>query len=93
MENQPASKTTSQSKRLEGMVVSHAMQKTVMVQVNRLVSHPTFGKRIRHRSKFMAHDEKSEAKTGDRVLIVETRPLSKLKRWRVVKILAKAAGA
>ena len=70
-----------------GEVVAAKMQKTIVVRVERRVPHPKFKKIIRLHNKFYAHDEKSEAKTGDRVLIRETRPLSKLKRWELVSIL------
>jgi small subunit ribosomal protein S17 len=77
-------------KRREGVVVAARMNKTVMVQVQRLVEHGLYGKRIQRRSRFMAHDEKSECREGDRVMIIESRPLSKNKRWRVSRVLAKA---
>jgi len=70
-----------------GEVLSSKMQKTIVVRVERRVPHPKFKKIIRVHNKFYAHDEKSEAKPGDRVLIRETRPLSKLKRWELVSIL------
>jgi small subunit ribosomal protein S17 len=70
-----------------GIVVSDKMDKTVVVRVERLVKHPKYGKVMRRYKKFYAHDEKNECKVGDRVLIIETRPLSKLKRWRVLRIL------
>ena len=79
-------------KRREGTVVSARMTKTVVVQVDRLVEHPLYGKRVRQRKRYMAHDERGECGQGDRVLIVETRPLSRNKRWRVSKVLKKAAG-
>ena len=72
--------------------MSAKMQKTVVVLVERLVEHPKYGKRIRQRKRVKAHDEHSQCREGDRVLIVESRPLSKEKRWRVSKILARAAG-
>jgi len=72
---------------LVGMVKSAAMQKTVVVLVNRLDLHSKYKKYIRRRTKLYAHDEKDECEPGDRVLIMETRPVSKLKRWRVVKKL------
>jgi small subunit ribosomal protein S17 len=68
-----------------GKVASAKMQKTVVVTVQRLELHPKYKKYIRKRTKLYAHDEKAECKEGDRVLIAETRPYSKLKRWRVVK--------
>jgi small subunit ribosomal protein S17 len=79
-------------KQREGTVVSGAMTKTVIVQVGRLVEHQVYGKRVKQRRRFMAHDEKGECREGDRVLIIESRPLSKNKRWRVSKVIAKAAG-
>jgi small subunit ribosomal protein S17 len=79
-------------KRREGTVVSAKMIKTVVVQVDRLVEHPLYGKRIKRRARLMAHDEKAECREGDRVAIIESRPLSKNKRWRVSKVLARRAG-
>ncbi len=73
-----------------GIVVSDKMDKTVVVKVESRVRHPLFGKIIRTGKKFKAHDEENQAKQGDKVLIAETRPLSKDKRWRVVEILEKA---
>ena len=64
-------------KRREGLVVSAKMTKTVVVQVERLVQHPLYGKRLRQRKRYMAHDEKAECHEGDRVQIIESRPLSK----------------
>jgi small subunit ribosomal protein S17 len=74
-----------------GVVVKAKMQKTVVVAVERLVRHDVYRKTIRRTSTFMAHDE-TGAQRGDRVRIVETRPLSKNKRWRVEEILARGAG-
>jgi small subunit ribosomal protein S17 len=68
------------------------MTKTVVVQVDRLVQHPLYGKRVKQRSRLMAHDERAECHEGDRVQIIESRPLSKNKRWRVSKVLRRAAG-
>ena len=79
-------------KQREGVVVSAKMVKTVVVQVDRLVQHDLYGKRLRQRVRFKAHDEKSQCGEGDRVLIIESRPLSKDKRWRVSRVLSKAAG-
>jgi small subunit ribosomal protein S17 len=73
-----------------GVVVSDKMQKTVVVAVERRVPHPAYGKMVTRTKKFKAHDEENSAKTGDRVRIMETRPLSKDKRWRVVEILERA---
>ncbi|MBR0184079.1 MAG: 30S ribosomal protein S17 [Clostridia bacterium] len=70
-----------------GIVTSDKMDKTIVVQVEQLVKHKLYKKYINRRSKFKAHDEKNECKIGDRVKIMETRPLSKEKCWRLVKIL------
>ena len=74
----------------EGLVVSDKMDKTVVVSVEDRVKHALYGKVLRRTSKLKAHDEKNECGIGDRVLIMETRPLSATKRWRVVQILEKA---
>ena len=74
----------------EGLVVSDKMDKTVVVAVEDRVKHPLYGKVLRRTSKLKAHDEQNEAGIGDRVLLMETRPLSASKRWRVVEILEKA---
>ncbi len=74
----------------EGIVVSDKMDKTVVVAVEDRVKHALYGKVIRRTSKLKAHDEQNAAGTGDRVLLMETRPLSATKRWRVVEILEKA---
>jgi small subunit ribosomal protein S17 len=73
-----------------GMVVSDKMDKTVMVQVERLVKHKLYKKYIRRRAKFAAHDESNACREGDKVLITESSPLSKIKRWRVSRIVEKA---
>lgn len=75
---------------VEGKVVSNKMQKTIAVEVFRLVRHAKYGKYIRKSSVFKAHDEKNEARIGDKVVIAESRPLSKTKRWQLVKITEKA---
>ena len=74
----------------EGLVVSDKMDKTVVVAVEDRVKHPLYGKVIRRTNKLKAHDEANSAGIGDRVLLMETRPLSATKRWRVVEILEKA---
>lgn len=74
-----------------GVVVGDKMDKTVVVQVERLVRHPVYQKYVRWRKKFMVHDEENAARVGDRVLIEETRPLSKHKRWRLRQIIERAA--
>jgi len=70
-----------------GVVVSDKMDKTVVVKVERIVKHPVYNKYIRRSAKYKAHDETNSCKTGDRVQISETRPLSKDKRWKVSQIL------
>ena len=80
----------SRRKVREGLVVSDKMDKTVVVTVEDRVKHALYGKVIRRTSKVKAHDEANAAGVGDRVLIMETRPLSATKRWRVVEILEKA---
>jgi small subunit ribosomal protein S17 len=74
----------------EGLVVSDKMDKTVVVAVEDRVKHPLYGKVLRRTSKLKAHDEQNTAGIGDRVVIMETRPTSKSKRWRLVEILEKA---
>lgn len=74
----------------EGIVVSDKMSKTVVVQTTRLMKHHAYGKYIRRVSKLYAHDEKEECGIGDLIRVRETRPTSKLKRWKVVEILRKA---
>jgi small subunit ribosomal protein S17 len=73
-----------------GWVISDRMQKTVIVSVERTVMHPKYKKYLRRRTKVKAHDEQNQSHVGDRVLIVECRPLSRDKRWRVSRILARA---
>ena len=81
---------TSHRKTREGMVVSDKMEKTVVVAVEDRVKHPLYGKVIRRTNKLKAHDETNQVGVGDRVLIMETRPLSASKRWRVVEVLERA---
>jgi len=73
-----------------GLVVSDKMEKTVVVAIERRFAHPLYGKMITRTTRLKAHDEENSAKTGDRVRIMETRPLSKQKRWRVVEIVDRA---
>lgn len=80
----------STRKTLVGVVVSDKMQKTVVVAVERLVAHPLYGRRMRETRRFKAHDEAGAAHVGDRVAVMETRPLSRDKRWRVTSILEKS---
>jgi small subunit ribosomal protein S17 len=78
-------------KRLVGVVTSDKMEKTVIVMVNRLVLHPIYKKYVRKRKKIKAHDEQKQCHIGDKVMLVETRPLSREKRWRVKEVLERAA--
>ncbi len=91
MSEQAASPETStpqgHRKTRVGIVVSDKMNKTIVVSVERRVPHPQFKKIVRRTSKFYAHDEEGKAKEGDKVEIEETRPMSKLKRWRLVEVL------
>src|SRR5258706_11372945 len=75
-----------------GEVISNKMTKTIIVRVERRFPHPRYKKVVTGYSKFYVHDEKNEAKIGDRVRIEETRPLSKTKRWRLVEVVAKSTG-
>ena len=77
-------------KNLAGTVVSNKMDKTALVLVERLTKHKTYGKYIRRRSKYMAHDPQNQCRIGDKVRIIESRPISKKKRWQVMEILTKA---
>ena len=74
-----------------GVVVSDKMDKTVVIRVERLVAHPVYKKYVKRRAKYKAHDENNRCGIGDRVVIAETRPLSKDKRWRVRSIVEKAS--
>ena len=81
----------SARKKKVGTVVSDKMDKTVVVHVERLVPHDVYKKYVRRRATFKAHDEKNEFRVGDRVEIIETRPMSKDKRWRVVRLINRIA--
>ena len=83
----PAIYTRAPRKTRVGEVVSSSMNKTIVVRTITRVPHPKFGKIVKQMRKFYAHDEENKAKAGDTVRIMETRPLSKLKRWRLVEIL------
>jgi len=83
--------TRGSRKHKVGMVVSDRMDKTVVVRVERLVPHPVYKKYVKRRLTYKAHDEKNEYQIGDRVEIVETRPLSKDKRWRVSRLIERPA--
>jgi small subunit ribosomal protein S17 len=80
-------------KTLTGKVVSDKMQKTITVAVERYVPHPEYGKYIRRTTKFLAHDENNDGKTGDVVAIEQCRPLSRHKSWRLVKVITRAQNA
>jgi small subunit ribosomal protein S17 len=84
---------TERRKRREGVVVSDKMNKTVVVEVERLVRHTTYHKFLRQRRRYKAHDEKNQCRVGDRVRIIETRPLSAQKRWTVQAILLRPESA
>jgi small subunit ribosomal protein S17 len=88
--NESAAAQRNSRKTRIGRVVSDKMQKTVVVSIERRVQHPVYGKMVRRTKKLKAHDEQNAAKTGDTVRIMETRPLSKDKRWRVVEIIERA---
>ncbi|MEJ2040217.1 MAG: 30S ribosomal protein S17 [Desulfosarcinaceae bacterium] len=83
-------KTRGNRRQVIGTIVSNKMDRTVVVQVERLVKHPSYKKYIRRCNNFMAHDQENACQVGDRVMITETRPLSKTKRWRVSRIIEKA---
>lgn len=85
---EPVEDRDSLRKTRVGVVTSDKMNKTIVVEVERRVPHPRFKKIVRRTSTFHAHDEKEEAKIGDKVRIMETRPLSKTKRWRLIEVLA-----
>jgi small subunit ribosomal protein S17 len=89
-----AAAEAARAKRKErvGEVISNKMTKTIVVRVERRYPHPKFKKVVTGYKKLYAHDEKSEAKVGDRVRIEETRPLSKIKRWRLVEVVTKSSG-
>jgi small subunit ribosomal protein S17 len=90
MTNSESAPARATRKTRVGIVVSDKMQKTVVVQIERRVAHPVYGKMVTRTKKLKAHDEANTAKTGDTVRIAETRPLSKDKRWRVVEIVDRA---
>jgi small subunit ribosomal protein S17 len=89
LENAQAASRNARKVRI-GVVVSDKMEKTVVVSIERRVQHPVYGKMVRRTKKLKAHDERNDAKAGDTVRIMETRPLSKDKRWRVVEIVERA---
>src|SRR5213080_1634070 len=85
----PASVTRGSRKTRTGEVISSDINKTIVVRTLTRVPHPKFGKIVNQKKKFYAHDEENKAKTGDMVRIMETRPLSKLKRWRLMEVVQK----
>jgi small subunit ribosomal protein S17 len=89
LENVQTGNRASRKTRI-GLVVSDKMEKTVVVSIERRVQHPVYGKVVRRTKRLKAHDEQNDAKTGDTVRIMETRPMSKDKRWRVVEIVERA---
>lgn len=82
--------TRGRRKIMTGTVVSDSMQKTVVVTIERLVKHAEYGKYVRRRNRFKVHDEKNECKVGDVIRFMETRPMSKDKRWRLVDFVQRA---
>jgi len=82
--------TRGQRKNRLGVVVSDKMDKTIVVEITRRFRHPIYGKYIRRSKKYHVHDANNECRIGDRVLIEETRPISKLKRWRLKEVIEKA---
>jgi small subunit ribosomal protein S17 len=90
MEVEREKKSRNQRKIRVGRVISNKMDKTVVVAVERLVKHPQYKRVIKKTSKLYAHDEQNQAQLGDKVKVMETRPLSRLKRWRIQKIVEKA---
>jgi len=93
MENNAAELLPRRRQSKVGVVTSASMAKTIVVKVTRMVQHPLYGRVLRKTKKLYAHDEQGEARTGDTVRIVETRPLSRLKRWRLAEVLSRAKGA
>ena len=87
LQREPGSRSSRKTR--TGEVISSSMNKTIVVRTVSRVPHPKFGKIVKQMKKFYAHDEQNQAKTGDTVRIMETRPLSKLKRWRLVEVIQK----
>jgi small subunit ribosomal protein S17 len=88
----PVAAARAKRKEREGEVIANKMAKTIIVRVERRFPHPKFKKVVTGYKKLYAHDEKGEAKVGDRVRLVETRPLSKTKHWRLVKVVERSSG-
>ena len=91
-ENTTTEKVRGQKARKIGVVTSDKMDKSVVVRVDRIIKHPMYKRYVKRSSKFMAHDEANECSPGDRVRIIEHRPISKRKRWKVQATVVKAAG-
>jgi len=89
MEATPVTNIRSRRKTRIGLVTSNKMEKTITISVERKVKHPIYGKFVKKTTKFHAHDDKNECSIGDIVKIMETRPLSKTKRWRLVEVVEK----
>lgn len=89
MENTAAKETIGNRKERTGVVVSDCQDKTIVVEVTRTMSHKLYKKVLKRKKRYHAHDENNEAKIGDKVVIAETRPLSKLKRWRLKEIISR----
>ncbi|MBW3668346.1 MAG: 30S ribosomal protein S17 [Actinobacteria bacterium] len=89
-ENAPATERANRRKVREGLVVSNGMDKTAVVAVVERVRHPRYAKTVQRTKRLYAHDEQNDVRVGDRVRIQETRPLSKLKRWRILEVLERA---
>ena len=83
----PVTNDRGRQREREGVVVSNKMEKTIVVVITRRFAHPAYGRVVEKRSKAYAHDEKKLAQVGDRVRIVETRPISKTKRWKLVEVI------
>jgi small subunit ribosomal protein S17 len=88
----PAAAEAKGTRTLTGRVVSDKMQKTVAVEIERLIKHPRYGKYVRRTTKLLAHDENGESHVGDLVTITPCRPLSRRKSWRLVQVVEKASG-
>jgi small subunit ribosomal protein S17 len=88
----PASAEAKGARTLTGRVVSDKMQKTIAVEISRLIKHPMYGKYVRRTTKLLAHDENGESHIGDLVTITPCRPLSRRKSWRLVEVVEKATG-
>ena len=89
-ENKTESKGPAPRKTFVGVVQSNKMHQTIVVTVERMVKHPEYGKYIKRTTKLYAHDPENTCKIGDRVMVMSTRPLSKLKRWRLVEVIERA---